>query len=117
MRSGWRLITKRLQIIDSPAATYSVKQMEPLRISMGEKIESSFTPKASLPQFGDVQDYFQKHLATRDFGDVFEVCNSTAGPDAGGAESLPQDWPKRAGHVALLCAGNAMAERVGTILK
>ena len=79
MRSGWRFITKRLQIIDSPAATYSVKQMEPLRISMGEKIESSFTPKASLPQFGDDQDYFQKHLATRDFGTFLRFATAQQG--------------------------------------
>jgi hypothetical protein len=66
IRSDWAFLTKRIEITDAPGATYSVKQVTPIKLSLGEKIESAFTPKAYLPQFGPPRD--PSRLTTHVFG-------------------------------------------------
>lgn len=68
IREGWEFLTKRLEIIDGPSSTYTVKQIEPIQISVNEKIASTFTPTTYLPQFGPPRDGFRSHLSTHDFG-------------------------------------------------
>ncbi|HMI53655.1 MAG TPA: hypothetical protein VK525_19225 [Candidatus Saccharimonadales bacterium] len=66
IRNDWAFLTKRIEITDAPAATYSVEQITPVKVSVAEKIESAFTPKAYFPQFGPSRDI--SRLATREFG-------------------------------------------------
>jgi hypothetical protein len=68
IRDGWKFLTKSLQIIDAPSSTYTVKQIEPVRIVLDTKIQSTFTPAAYLPQFGPPAKDFRNSLATRSFG-------------------------------------------------
>ena len=68
IRDDWKFLTKSLQIINGPSATYTVKQIEPIRISLDAKIQSTFTPAAYLPQFGPPGKDFRNSLATRSFG-------------------------------------------------
>jgi hypothetical protein len=68
MHSGWNFLTKGLQIVEGPKATYTVKRIEPLRVALREKIEYAFAPKAYLPQFGPPRNDFRNRLATHDFG-------------------------------------------------
>jgi hypothetical protein len=68
LRNGWKFLTKRLEITDGPATTYRVMQIEPLRIEVSEKIESTFTPKAYLPQYGPPRNNSRSRLSTHDFG-------------------------------------------------
>src|SRR6266852_3150736 len=75
MRSDWAFLTKRIEIIDAPDTTYWVKQITPIKLSLGEKIESTFTPKASLPQFGPSHD--ASRLTTREFG-MFLHCDKAS---------------------------------------
>jgi len=68
IQEDWRFIAKRLQIIDAPSPTYTVKQIEPIRIVVREKIESTFTPKAYLPQYGSPRNDFRSLLSGHDYG-------------------------------------------------
>jgi hypothetical protein len=77
MRDDWRFITKRLQIIDAPSSTYTVKQIEPIRLSFNEKIEGTFTPTAYFPQFGPPSDDF--HLPTHNFGTFLHLGTGNGG--------------------------------------
>lgn len=67
-RDDWKFVTKKLQIIEGPSSSYTVEQVEPIRISLDAKIQSTFTPAAYLPQFGPPRNDFRDSLATRDFG-------------------------------------------------
>ncbi len=79
MRDGWRFLTKRLQIVEGPNATYTVKRIEPLRITLNEKIESALTPKAYLPQFGPPRSDFRSRLSTHDYGTFLRLGNDHSG--------------------------------------
>ncbi|MGA8233740.1 MAG: hypothetical protein WB795_19855, partial [Candidatus Acidiferrales bacterium] len=68
IRDGWKFLTKSLQITDTPGSSYTVKQIEPVRIALDAKIQSTFTPAAYLPQFGPPGKDFRNSLATRSFG-------------------------------------------------
>ena len=68
IREDWKFVTKSLQITAAPGSSYTVKQIEPVRIALDAKIQSTFTPAAYLPQFGPAGNDFRNRLATRSFG-------------------------------------------------
>jgi hypothetical protein len=78
-RNDWKFVTKNLQIIDGPNPSYTVKQVEPIRISLDAKILSTFTPAAYLPQFGPPGNDFRDSLATRDFGTFLRLQTENQG--------------------------------------
>jgi hypothetical protein len=68
IKPDWKFLTKSLQITDAPSSRYTVQQIEPVRIALDTKIQSTFTPSAYLPQFGPPGNDFRSGLATRAFG-------------------------------------------------
>jgi len=68
IKPDWKFLTKSLQIIDAPSSSYTVQQIEPLRIALDARIQNTFTPTAYLPQFGPPGNDFRSSLATRGFG-------------------------------------------------
>jgi len=79
VRDGWKFVSKCLQVIDEPNSTYTVKQVAPVRVSLNEKIESTFIPKAYLPQFGPPRSDFRSTLATHDFGTFLRLRTDPSG--------------------------------------
>ena len=68
LREGWKFLTKRVQIIDSPVPTYTLTQVEPLRLRLREAIVSGHSPVAYLPQFGPRADDLLRSIPDRGFG-------------------------------------------------
>jgi hypothetical protein len=68
LREGWKFLTKRVQIIDSPVPTYTLTQVEPLRLRLREAIVSGHSPVAYLPQFGLSADDLLRSIPDRGFG-------------------------------------------------
>jgi hypothetical protein len=68
LREGWKFLTKRVQIIDSPVPTYTLTQVEPLRLRLREAIVSGHSPVAYLPQFGPSADDLLRSIPDRGFG-------------------------------------------------
>lgn len=68
LHESWKFVSKRLEILESPSPAYTLAQVEPLRITLRDPIENSFTPAAYLPQFGARGDDLLKAIADRQFG-------------------------------------------------
>jgi hypothetical protein len=68
LRAGWRFVTKQLAIVESPATTYTLKDVGPLRLTLGEPIESEFTPETYLPQFGPPSEAWKRHFPAGQYG-------------------------------------------------
>jgi hypothetical protein len=75
LREGWKFLTKRLQILDSPAQTYTLAQIEPLRLTLREPVVNSFTPATYLPQFGPRSDNWLRKLSAKQFGAFLRLNN------------------------------------------
>jgi hypothetical protein len=52
LQNSWRFVSKRVEILDSPSGTYSLTEVQPLKITLREPIEGTFTPASYLPQLG-----------------------------------------------------------------
>lgn len=68
LRAGWRFVTKRLEIVESPARAYTLTEVEPLRLTLGEPIEGEFTPGTYLPQFGPAGEAWTRHFPSGQYG-------------------------------------------------
>jgi hypothetical protein len=68
LRDGWRFVTKKLEILDSPVSTYTLTQVEPLKITLRDPIDSTFTPAAYLPQLGAAGEDLVRRFPDRQFG-------------------------------------------------
>lgn len=68
LRTGWKFLTKRLQILDSPGPAYTLAEIEPLRLTLRERILNTFTPGTYLPQFGPTADGLRVHFPSKQFG-------------------------------------------------
>jgi hypothetical protein len=77
IRSDYGFLTKRIEITDAPSTTYSVKQITPIKLSLGESIESTFTPKAYLPLFGPSLDV--SRLTTHEFATFLHLEKANRG--------------------------------------
>lgn len=52
LHPSWNFVSKRIEIDESPKAEYALEEVQPLRLTIGEPVEGSFTPSTYLPQFG-----------------------------------------------------------------
>jgi hypothetical protein len=68
LHDGWRFLTKRIEIVESPTVSYTLSEVQPLRLTLREPIESSFTPATYLPQFGPSAENWTGQLSTRQYG-------------------------------------------------
>jgi hypothetical protein len=68
LHAGWRFLTKRLEIVEAPNASYTLAEVQPLRLTLGEPIEGSFTPATYLPQFGPSAETAATWSSTRQYG-------------------------------------------------
>jgi hypothetical protein len=68
LRRGWRFLTKRVEIVESPTPAYTVIEMQPVRLSVRESIESDFTPGTYLPQFGPSTEAWTGEFVSGQYG-------------------------------------------------
>jgi hypothetical protein len=68
LRDSWEFVVKKLEVMESPRPTYTLKQIEPLRITLRDPIEGSFTPEAYLPQMGANGEGYINQLPDHQFG-------------------------------------------------
>lgn len=68
LQAGWRFLTKRVEVLESPTPTYILKEIEPLRVTVREPIEGDFTPSAYLPQFGASAEGWTRRFAPGEYG-------------------------------------------------
>jgi hypothetical protein len=52
LQNSWRFVSKRVEILESPSATYTLTEVQPLKITLRDPIEGTFTPASYLPQLG-----------------------------------------------------------------
>jgi hypothetical protein len=68
LRSGWRFVTKRIELAASPVPTYKLRKIEPLLVTLREAIEGEFTPRTYLPQFGPPRPALALEFPTGQYG-------------------------------------------------
>jgi hypothetical protein len=68
LHEGWRFLTKRLEIVEGPTASYTLSEVQPLQLTLREPIEDSFTPATYLPQFGLSAENEMEWSSTRQYG-------------------------------------------------
>jgi hypothetical protein len=76
LRPGWRFLTKQVQILSAKSPGFVVRKMEPIRISVREPIEKTFTPGTYLPQFGPPRKEFLSYIPTEQFGTFLRMGGS-----------------------------------------
>jgi len=52
LQDSWRFVSKRLEILESPSDKYTLAEVQPLKITLRDPIEGTFTPASYLPQLG-----------------------------------------------------------------
>jgi hypothetical protein len=68
MRPGWRFLTKRAEVVDSPRTEYTLAEIQALRLTLTEPINADFTPGTYLPQFGPAAERWVQQFVPGQYG-------------------------------------------------